>query len=198
MQADAGRKDRLYPTPDQAEILARWGHTCRALWNVALEQREFMWAQRPPGPRQKLRDGGGKHRGYRLRAAEQCAHLTRARADLDWMADLPAQCGQQVLRHMDAAYDNWWNPDHPAAAPARRKCRARMSVPFPGQAVQVTRMNRKWGAVRLPKLGWVRFRWSRTPGGEVRSATVAVDGAGRWHVSFGVATGLREPLAGAA
>jgi putative transposase len=191
MQADAGRKYRLYLTADQAEVLTRWGHTCRALWNVALEQREFLWAQRPPGPGQAPRDGGGRHQGYRLRAVEQCAHLTRARAELDWMADLPAQCGQQVLRHLDAAYDNWWNPDHPATAPARRKRRARMSVPFPGQAVQVSRVNRKWGAVRLPKLGWVRFRWSCTPGGAVRNATVTVDGAGHWHVSFGVATGAK-------
>src|SRR5260221_9092009 len=88
MQADSGRKYRLYPTADQAEVLTRWGHTCRALWNVALEQREFMWAQRRPGPGQAPRDGGGRHQGDRLRAVEQCAHLTRARAELDWMADL--------------------------------------------------------------------------------------------------------------
>jgi putative transposase len=175
VQADAGRKYRLYPTADQAERLTGWGHTCRAIWNIALEQRRFAWQQQRQA----------------MRATEQCAHLTRARADLDWMADLPAQCGQQVLRHLDAAYDNWWNPDHPAAAPARRKRRARMPVPFPGQAVQVARVNRKWGAVRLPKLGWVRFRWSRPPGGVVRNATVTVDGTGRWHVSFGVATGAK-------
>jgi len=37
---------------------------------------------------------------------------------MGWMADLPAQSAQQVLRHLDAAYDNWWNPDHPAGPPA--------------------------------------------------------------------------------
>ena len=175
MSTNAGRKYRLYPTADQAERLTAWGHTCRAIWNVALEQRRFAWEQRR----------------HTIRAAEQCAHLTQARTDLDWMADLPAQCGQQILRHLDAAYANWWNPNHPAQAPDRRKRSARMPVPFPGQAVRVRRLNRKWGAVRLPKLGWVRFRWSRAMGGEVRNATVAVEGAGRWQVSFGIAAEAR-------
>jgi putative transposase len=175
VNADAGRKYRLYLTSDQAERLTAWGHTCRAIWNVALEQRRFAWEQQR----------------HTMRSAEQCAHLTQARADLDWLADLPAQCGQQILRRIDAAYDNWWNPGHPAGAPERKKRGARMSVPFPGQAVRVTRLNRKWGAVRLPKLGWARFRWSRALGGVIRNVTVTVDGNGRWHVSFGIALGSK-------
>ncbi|MFE8949706.1 hypothetical protein [Streptomyces sp. NPDC007856] len=35
----------------------------------------------------------------------------------------------------------------------------------------------------MPKLGWVRFRWSRPLGGEIRSATVSRKG-GRWFVSL--------------
>jgi len=178
VQADIGRKYRLYPTADQAERLIRWGHTCRALWNVALEQRRFAWQQRH----------------HPMRAIEQCAHLTHARRDLDWMADLPAQCGQQILRRLDAAYDNWQNPDHRAGAPVHHKRMGCMSVPFPGQAVGVMRLNHKWGAVRLPKLGWVRFRWSRALGGVLRNATVTVHSTGRWHVSFGVAAGTRPAV----
>jgi putative transposase len=176
VQADAGRKYRLYPTADQAERLTVWGHTCRAIWNIALEQRWFAWEQRR----------------HTMRAAEQNVCLTQARADMDWVADLPAQCGQQILRHLDQAFDNWWNPRHPAQAPKRKKRNARLSVPFPGQAVRVTRLNRKWGAVRLAKLGWARFRWSRALGGSVRNAAVTADGSGRWHVSFGVAAGTRS------
>src|SRR5208282_5773416 len=153
------RRYRLYPGREQAETLIRWGHTCRALWNVALEQRRFAYQQR----------------GVRLRAYDQGAYLTQARADLPWLADLPAQSAQQVLGHLDRAYDNWWNPEHPAQAPELKKRSARLSVPFPGQAVSLQRLNRKWGHVRLPKIGWVRFRWSRAPG-EVRNATVTVDG----------------------
>jgi putative transposase len=44
--------------------------------------------------------------------------------------------------------------------------------------------------VRLPKLGWVRFRLSRPLGGAVRNATIARDALG-WHVSFSIATATR-------
>ena len=176
MHADAGRRYRAYPTPGQAGRLTGWGHSCRAVWNLALEQRRFAWRQR----------------GRTVWSAEQCRHLTDARADLPWLADLPAQSAQQVLRQLDRAYDNWWNPEHPAQAPTFRKRSGRgLSVPFPGQAVQVRKCSRRWAEVRLPKLGWVRFRLSRPLGGTVRNATIARDALG-WHVSFGVAT-VTEP-----
>lgn len=109
MNADAGRRYRLYPTPGQAERLVGWGHTCRAVWNVALAQRQFLYTQR----------------GITLRAAKQCRQLTEARAELDWLADLPAQSAQQVLAHLDGAYDNWWNPTWPnaTAGSESRTCR---------------------------------------------------------------------------
>ncbi|MFD8632140.1 helix-turn-helix domain-containing protein [Streptomyces sp. NPDC059656] len=46
VKADAGRKYRAYPTEVQDQVLTRWGHTARALWNVALEQRVYLWEQR--------------------------------------------------------------------------------------------------------------------------------------------------------
>jgi putative transposase len=130
-------------------------------------------------------------RARTVRSAEQCRHLTDARADLAWLADLPTQSAQQVLRQLDRAYDNWWNPAHPGQAPTFRKRTGGLSVPFPGQAVQIRKYSRRWAAVRLPKLGWVRFRLSRPLGGVVCNATISKDALG-WHVSFGVATAI-EP-----
>ena len=121
MKANRGRRYRLYPTGGQAERLTGWGHTSRAVWNVALAQRQFAWSQRD----------------VTLRAVGQNRHLTEARAELPWLADLPAQSAQQVLRHLDAAYDNWWNPQHPAGSPRFKKRRPHLSVPFPGQSVAV-------------------------------------------------------------
>jgi len=177
MKANMGRRYRLYPTVEQAERLTGWGHTCRAVWNVALAQRQFVYAQR----------------GIRLRAAGQHRQLTEARTELDWLADLPAQSAQQVLAHLDRAYDNWWNPEHPAGLPRFKKRRDQLALPFPGQAVAVRKLNNRWAKVRLPKLGWVQFRLSRPLSGVVRNATVSRDALG-WHVAFGVATSAK-PLA---
>ncbi|ONK12894.1 putative transposase [Streptomyces sp. MP131-18] len=169
-----GRKYRAYPTEAQDQVLTGWGHTGRAVWNVALEQRVYLYQQR----------------GYTLRSVEQCKHLTAARADLEWMGNFPAQAGQQILRNLDRAYDNFWNPEHPAAFPARKKRGHRLSIPFPGQAVEVRKLNRKWAQVRIPKLGWLRFRLSRAVGGTIRNATISRGGTG-WHISFGVHIGAR-------
>jgi putative transposase len=175
-KADAGRRYRAYPTPQQAVRLTEWGHSCRAVWNLALEQRQHLY----------------RHRGVRLRAVEQCAQLALARAELPWLADLPAQSAQQVLRQLDRAHENWWNPEHPAGPPTFRKRSTGLSVPFPGQAVKVYKLNCRWAEVRLPKVGGLRLRLSRPLGGVVRNATVRRDGLG-WHVSFGVATGAEPP-----
>jgi putative transposase len=48
----------------------------------------------------------------------------------------------------------------------------------------VRRLNRNTGQVRLPKAGWVRFRWSRAVPEDVKSFRVTRDRAGRWHVAF--------------
>lgn len=45
------------------------------------------------------------------------------------------------------------------------------------------RLNRRWGEVLVPKLGWVRFRWSR-PVPDAKSYRVTRDHAGRWHIAF--------------
>ncbi|WP_232778604.1 RNA-guided endonuclease InsQ/TnpB family protein [Carbonactinospora thermoautotrophica] len=67
---------------------------------------------------------------------------------------------------------------------------ARQGQPDPNH-LQVKRLNRRWGAVKLPKFGWVRFRWTRPLGGTVRNATVLRDG-GRWYIAFCVEDGLPE------
>ncbi|OKI60521.1 hypothetical protein A6A27_29770 [Micromonospora sp. CB01531] len=178
MKADTGRRYRLYATEGQAQRLTAWGHTCRWLYNTAVEQRQFAWQQRR----------------VILGVAAQCASLTQARKELDWVADLPAQSGQQVLRQLDQAFRNWWDPQHPAGAPTRKRKSARLSVPFPGQAIAVRRVNRRWGVVSLPKVGDVKFRWSRPLGGTVRNAVVSFDGVA-WHVGFGVHAGVTTPEA---
>lgn len=177
MKANTARRYRLYLTADQVERLTGWGHTCRALWNVALEQRKWLYSQRR----------------ITTWSSTQCAELTELRAELDWVADLPAQAGQQVLRHLDQAYRNWWNPNHPAQAPTHRRRGSPLTVSFPGQKVSVRRLNRRWGAVCVPKLGELQFRWSRSLSGTVRSATISRDGLG-WHVAFGIASGIVTPV----
>ncbi|MFF5274654.1 helix-turn-helix domain-containing protein [Streptomyces sp. NPDC000133] len=41
-----GRRYRLHPDRSQEQVLTRWGHAARTLWNIALEQRTYVFEQR--------------------------------------------------------------------------------------------------------------------------------------------------------
>ncbi|MGH3677873.1 MAG: RNA-guided endonuclease InsQ/TnpB family protein [Mycobacterium sp.] len=57
----------------------------------------------------------------------------------------------------------------------------------------VQRLNRRFGRVWVPKVGWVRFRLSRPVPEGVKSYRVTRDRAGRWHVAF---AHIPDPIAG--
>jgi len=118
-------------------------------------------------------------------AFEQGKWLTNLRTEFDWVRDLPAQCGQQELRHLDQAYKNWWNKDLPAGAPIFHKRGTRLSVSFPGQACELRKLSKRWSEVKLPKLGWVKIRTSRPIRGTLRNVTMIKDALG-WQCSLGL------------
>lgn len=160
----AGRRYRLAPTTAQEARLNEWSGTVRALWNAALEQRRTAW----------------RDCGVSVGLSEQCRDLTAARAAIGWLADVPAQTAQQTLRDLDRAYGAFFAGR--ARFPRWRSRHRPAGLRFP-QGVEIRRLNRRWGEVRLPKLGWVRFRWTRPLGGTIRHATLTRDALG-WHVSL--------------
>lgn len=185
-----GRRYRLCLTPGQEGQAHRTAGCCRALWNAALEQRRAAYAM-------------GLAKPWSTAQCAELPDLKRAEG-LEWLADAPAQCLQQTLRDLDRAYVNFFDGlvayargerAEPPGPPAwKRRGAARESFRFPqGRDIEVKRLNRRWGAVRLPRLGWCRLRWTRALDGEVRYATVSRDAHG-WHVAFCVET-ARVPAA---
>ncbi|MEU9704993.1 transposase [Streptomyces sp. NPDC047981] len=168
----SGRKYRLELTTEQAGQCQEFADICRSVWNTGLEQRREY-----------------RRRGAWMDYVPQAAELAAAKHDHPWLKAAPSHALQQTLRDLDRAcrehgtFRVRW----------RSKARWAPSFRFPaGTLIAVERMGRKWGRVKLPKLGWVRFRWSRPLGGEIRSATVSRK-AGRWFVSFLVEDGAVTP-----
>jgi putative transposase len=174
---------RLYPTAAQETALLSHCSHARYVWNLAVEQRSWWQPGRPPP-------------GF----AEQCRQLTEARAASPWLAAGSVVVQQQALRDFHAAHATWvaslreWRkrrgmtpPDQRPAPPSPPSWRKRgRSEGFRIVAVSlgdVRRLNRRWGQVAVPKLGWVRFRWSRSVPPST-SYRVTRDRAGRWHVAF--------------
>jgi putative transposase len=174
---------RLYPTPAQEDVLLEHCAHARYVWNLAVEQRSW-WQPGRPAPE----------------FAEQCRQLSEARAANPWLAAGSVIVQQQALRDFHAAYASWFGslrewrtrfaripPEERPAPPGQPGFRKRgLAEGFRIVAVgaqDIRRLNRGWGVVLVPKLGWVRFRWSR-PVPEARSYRVTRDRAGRWHVAF--------------
>ena len=83
----------------------------------------------------------------------------------------------------------FFDPGNPAGRPSWRKAGRHEGFRITGQRGQqwdVRRVSRKAGQVRVPKAGWVRFRWSRAVPPGAKSYRVTMDRAGRWHVAFAV------------
>ena len=171
----AGRRFRVELTGEQAEYAEQIGAACRAVWNTGLEQR----------------------REYRRRAAwmnyqPQAKELAEAKADHRWLKDVPGHCLQQTLMDLDRAcrehgtFKVHW----------RSGRRWAPSFRFPeGNKMTLEKLNRGHGRVKLPKLGWVKFRQTRSLDGEtIRSATLTKQGR-HWYVSLLVNDGIDAPRA---
>jgi putative transposase len=160
---------RLLPKPDQvAGLLEHCAHA-RFVWNLGCEQHAH-W-----------RPGRGAAPGY----VEQARQLTEARAEFEWLRAGSVTVQQQALRDFAQAMRNFFAGIHrrPSWRKAGRDEGFRQVAVKPGH---IRRLNRKIGRVWVPKVGWVRFRWSRAVPEGVKSYRVTRDRVGRWHVAFAV------------
>jgi putative transposase len=162
---------RLLPTPAQEAVLRDHCAHARYVWNLAVEQHAHWHPGRKSPP------------GY----LEQCRQLTQARAEHAWLAAGSQMVQQQALRDFAGAMAAFFDPHNPAHRPSWRKAGRDEGFRIVGQRGRqwdVRRLSRHVAEVRVPKAGWVRFRWSRAVPKGVKSYRVARDRAGRWHIAF--------------
>ena len=166
---------RLLPIPEQEELLLAHCRDARYVWNLAVEQQQH-WQP------------GRKAFGY----LEQSAQLTEARAEFAWLRAGSQTVQQQALRDFSQAMHNVFNGTH--RRPTWRKAGVHEGFRQVGvKSHHVERMNRRFGRIWVPKVGWVRFRLSRPVPAGVKSYRVTRDRAGRWHVAF---AHIPEPIPG--
>jgi transposase len=169
---------RLLPTPAQEAVLRDHCAHARYVWNLAVEQHAHWRPGRKGAP------------GY----LEQCRQLTAARAEHAWLAAGSPTVQQQALRDFARARAAFIDPHNPARRPTWRKAGRDEGFRIVGKRKEqwdVRRLSRHVGEVRVPKIGWIRFRWSRPVPREVKSFRITRDRAGRWHVAFAA---IPEPV----
>ena len=169
---------RLYPAPGQCEALARAFGCARVVFNDALRIRQEAFEAGLPC----------------ITDAELSARLTAAKATPEraWLAEVSSVVLQQALADLNTAYRNFFasitgKRQGPRVAAPRFRSRkdGRQAVRFTSNARFKILPS---GALRLPKIGDVKVRWSRDLPSGPSSVTVTKDAAGRYFASFVVET----------
>lgn len=168
-----GRRFRVEFTPEQAVYAEQVGAVCRAVWNTGLEQRRQY-----------------RRRGAWMNYVPQAKELAEAKAEHIWLKDVPGHCLQQTLMDLDKAcrthgtFKVRWRSGR-SWAPSFR---------FPeGNKMAVEKLNRSHARIKLPKLGWVKFRASYSlTAVTIRSATMTRQGR-HWFLSVLIEDGRQRP-----
>ena len=178
-----GLRYRLSPHPGQERILAHSVGACRWLWNWALDYRETLWlAAKSAGA-----TGLGASAGY----VHLSSLLPVLKKEHPWLAQAPHHTLQSTLRDLDGAFQAFFKG---RCGFPRYRCKGvGDSIRFPDS--RQFRIDDDW--VKLPKLGWTRFRLSRPIRGDVRNITISRVGP-HWYVSFCVEADYSMPNAGEA
>ena len=163
MQQLQAYKFELRQNGEQARKMRQFAGACRFVYNKALALQKAR------------REVGEKHLGY----ASLCKHLTEWRRSVEtpWLKEAHSQIVQQALKDLERAYKNFF--EKRAAFPRFKKRGQSDRFRFP-QGITLDNSN---GRIKLPKLGWIRFRKSRDVLGEVRNVTVSLI-HGKWFVSI--------------
>ncbi len=154
-------KFELMPNGHQTRNLRQFAGSCRFVYNKALALNAARYEKKE------------KRLGY----TKLCAWLPNWKKEHEFLSDVPAQALQQALKNLERAYTNFFQKR--ADYPKFKKKGQRESFRIP-QGFEVDNQN---GRIKLPKLGWMRYRKSQDILGEPRSVTVS-ESAGKWFVSI--------------
>ncbi|GAA0680698.1 RNA-guided endonuclease TnpB family protein [Streptomyces thermocarboxydus] len=173
---------RVYPSAGQRSALARAFGCARVVFNDALRVREEARAAGLPF----------------VTSAELSKHLTAVKKTPEraWLGEVSAVILQQSLRDLDTAYRNFFDGlkgKRPRMGAPRLKSKRdnRQSIRFTANAAwRIT----PGGKLRLPKIGDLKVKWSRTLPSTPTTVTVVRDAAGRYFASFVVETDASEVL----
>lgn len=167
---------RVYPSAGQRMALAKEFGCARVVFNDALRVRETARAAGLPF----------------VPSGELSKQLTVSKKtpEREWLSEVSSVVLQQSLRDLDTAYRNFFDGlkgKRPRMGAHRFKSRkdTRQAIRFAANAGwKIT----TGGKLRLPKVGDLAVKWSRSLPSTPSTVTVVKDSAGRYFASFVVET----------
>ena len=160
-------KYRFYPTPEQADQLARTFGCVRYVYNRALAERSRAWTQEQ----------------RRVTFADTSKMLTAWKRDEEtaWLTEPSKGPLQAALRHLQAAYDRFWRKQS-GFPKFKKKGKSKDSATYYANCFTYRNGQIKLAKQKEP----LDIRWSRPlpEGAGPSQVTVSRDSAGRYHISI--------------
>ena len=151
----------LIPNGEQVRKLKQFCGCCRFVFNKGLEEVKKYY----------------ETTGHFLNYVQLAAFLPKWKQDADWLKDCNAQALQQSMKNLSRALMNFsaGRANFPRFKAKGKKDSCRLP-----QGIKLDGGNNR---IYLPKIGWVRYRNSRTIIGTIKNVTVTAK-CGKWYVSI--------------
>lgn len=155
---------RCYPTDEQSKALARTFGCCRYVFNWALAERTKAF-----------------QRGERMNYMQSSAALTemKRQPDTAWLNEVSCVPTQQALRHLQAAFRNFF--EKRSGYPAFKRKDGKQSAEYTRSAFKFDPANQR---LELAKIGPIKVKWSRRVAVQPSTVTVIRKPSGRTFVSL--------------
>ena len=151
----------LIPNGEQVRKLKQFCGCCRFVFNKGLEEVKKYY----------------ETTGHFLNYVQLAAFLPKWKQDADWLKDCNAQALQQSMKNLSRALMNFFAGR--ANFPRFKAKGKKDSCRFP-QGIKLDGGNNR---IYLPKIGWVRYRNSRTIIGTIKNVTLTAK-CDKWYVSI--------------
>ena len=162
-------KVRIYPSPEQKQLLAKQFGCARFWWNKAL------------GLQYENRSSNGKW----LKRTELNAMLPGLKKELPWLkTDCYSQVLQATTKNLEQAMKNWF--EGRAKKPRFKAKKNKQSISFPQNITIVGEY------LKIPKVGLVKAKITQEITGQIKTVTISVNSSGKYYAAIGLDLGEQE------
>jgi putative transposase len=155
-------KFRIYPNQQQENLIQKTFGCVRYVYNRALAERIQQYQTT------------GRSDGYYA----QSKSLTLWKRELAWLKE-PDKCAlQNSLKNLEYAYQSFFKKYNRHPKFKSKKC-GKQSYRTSGEHVLLDEKS-----IKLPKLGWVKCKFSRAINGDILNITVSQSPSGKYFVSI--------------
>lgn len=162
-------KFRLYPNSEQKTLLEKTFGCCRFVYNhyLAKSIEDYETTRKSNSCNQNCKD------------------LTHLKKDYKWLSEVSSTALQQSIRHLDAAYQNFFRRVKQGKTPGfpkfkRKSSNQSFTVPKDAPSTLAIKENK----IQIPKLKFVKFKQDREIQGRIVSATVSKTSSGKYYISL--------------